>query len=61
MPFHYTTGTLTRAEMGIRIVGYCDSGHQVVLGRIVEGLWKRKVIECSKLGELFCGSLEEKC
>jgi hypothetical protein len=33
------------------------------LGRIVEGtleLWARKAIEYSKLGELFCGSLEDK-
>ena len=33
------------------------------MGRIVEGtleLWARKAIEYSKLGELFCGSLEDK-
>jgi hypothetical protein len=38
----------------------------VVLGRIVDPkrFWifgvKKKIIECSNLGELFCGSLKDK-
>lgn len=43
-------------------MGYCDRLDQVFWGRIVEGgleNWAGKVIGCSNLGELFCGSLGE--
>lgn len=46
--------TLIRTAVGIRIAGYC-------FGENCERTLKRKALECSKLGELLCGSLEEKC
>lgn len=49
-------------QVGSKIVVYCcDRPDSVALGRIMEGrtleVWARKSIECSKLYELFCGSL----
>lgn len=57
--FHHRTVTLTKIN---RIMGCCcDRPWHVSLGGLWEdlGAWGRKGIECAKLTELFCGSLED--